>query len=233
MDRLDRLTDRLVEDLDRQAAPQGGCLSPALFEGLATGALDAPTRDRANAHLDTCLACLNRLVELRDDLRAIGAPGPVPPRLRRGLAALLGETPRQGLLRRAFAFRVPAWAAAGAVAVLLVTWAVASRYQQPAGPVSWPLPDTSGTARLTPANTQTVRTVSGVVASIRDATSTGVEAHVVSLKDAAGATYVLFAWGPPTVKAGETVEIDGIFTGASESAGHPVYQGVATAVRRR
>ena len=79
---------------------------------------------------------------------------------------------------------------------------------------------------------QAPRTVSGVVNSIRDATSNGVEAHIVSLKDTAGASYILFAWGRPTVGPGDSVEIDGIFTSGTQSAGLPVYQGVATQLRR-
>ena len=232
MDRLDRLTERLVDDLNRQAAPPSGCVEPTLLERFVTGRVDAQARERVNAHLDACLACLNRFVELRDDLNAIAAPGRVSPRLRNSLATLLRGEGRGGFLRRAFAWRVPAWAVAGAAAVLLLTWVAVARYQRPGGSVEWPFPDTSSPARLTPAHSQTARTVSGVVSSVRDATSNGVEAHVVSLRDASGATYVLFAWGRPTVKAGESVEIDGIFGGASQSAGHPVYQGMATAVRR-
>ena len=71
-----------------------------------------------------------------------------------------------------------------------------------------------------------------VVGSIRDATSNGVDAHVISVTDAAGATYVLFAWGRPTIRAGESVEVVGIFTSTGQSAGSPVCQGVATALRR-
>ena len=76
------------------------------------------------------------------------------------------------------------------------------------------------------------RTVSGVVSSIRDATSSGVEAHVVSLKDTSGATYVLFAWGRPTIGPGDAVEIEAIFTATTQTAGRPVYQGMATQFRR-
>ena len=233
MDRLDKLTERLVDDLDRQAAPASGCLEPSLLERFAAGSLDPQTRARMDAHLEGCLTCLNRFVEIRGDLHAIAAPGRVSSPLRTRLDTLIGEAPGGGWLRRAFAFRVPAWAAVGAVTVLLLTWVAVARYQRPGGTVEWPFPDTSGSARLTPAHSQTARTVSGVVSSIRDATSNGVEAHVVSLKDTAGATYVLFAWGRPTVKAGESVEIDGIFSGAAQGAGPTtVYQGVATAFRR-
>ena len=55
---------------------------------------------------------------------------------------------------------------------------------------------------------------------------------MVSLKDPSGATYVIFAWGQPTVRLGDSVEAEGIFTSAAQSAGLPVYEGVATQLRR-
>lgn len=237
MDRLDRLTQRLAADLDRGASSD--CLALAILEDFATGRLDARARERVDAHLDDCLACLDRFVELRDSLQGVDAPGPVAPRLRRQLERLIGTEPVGGLragsverLRRAFVFRVPAWAVAGmAAALVAVTWMAASQFQRPGATVEWPFPAPSS-ERLTPVHRQIPRTISGVVSSIRDATANGVEAHVVSLKDAAGATYVLFTWGPPTVRPGEPVEIDGIFTSATQSGGLPVYQGVATEFRR-
>jgi len=143
------------------------------------------------------------------------------------LGELAGEAPAPprrarvaGQLRRLVTARFPAWAVAGAAAAVLLTWGVA-HYRS-----IEPTP-----ATMTPAHSQTTRTVSGVVSSVRDATSNGVDAYVVSVTDAAGATYVLFAWGRPSVHDGERVEIDAVFAKASESAGRPVYQGVATALR--
>ena len=239
MDRLDRLTERLVEDLDRQAAPPSGCLEPSLLGQFVTGSLDPQTRARVDAHLEGCLACLDRFVELRDYVMSVDVAEPVSPRLRRQLERLIDAEPVGGLrarsverLRRVFVFRVPAWAVAGmAAAIVAVTWLAASQFQRPGAIVEWPFP-APNSERLTPTHRQVPRTVSGVVSSIRDATSDGVEAHVVSLKDASGATYVLFAWGRPTVRPGDSVEIDGIFTSATQSAGTPAYQGVATQLRR-
>lgn len=237
MDRLDRLTQRLAADLDRRASSD--CLGLAILEDFATGRLDARTRERVDAHLDDCLTCLDRFVEFLDYLQGVDAPEPVASRLRRQIERLIGTEPVEGLrarsverLRRAFVFRVPAWAVAGmAAAIVAVTWMAAFQFQRPGATAEWPFPAPSS-ERLTPAHRQVTRTISGVVSSIRDATANGVEAHVVSLKDAAGATYVLFSWGPPTVRPGDSVEIDGIFTSATQSAGLPVYQGVATAFRR-
>jgi hypothetical protein len=114
---------------------------------------------------------------------------------------------------------------------MLITWTVAYNLQRPGAPVEWPV-DFSTPGQLKPMYRQVPRTISGVVSSIRDATSNGVETHIVSVKDTSGATYVLFAWGRPTVGPGDSVEIDGIFTRATPSAGTPVYQGVATQLRR-
>lgn len=245
MDRLDRLTQRLVDDLDRQSeVPSGStrCLAPSLLGEFATGSLDSQTRERVDIHLDACLACLNRVVELRDDLHGLAAPGDVSARLVTALNQLIGDQPEERSfwthtaerVRRALVFRVPAWTVAAVVAAMLITWTVAYKFQQPDARIGWPanVSDPTSPGRLTPAERGVTRTVSGVVSSIRDATSSGVEAHVVSLKDASGATYVLFAWGRPTVGPGDAVEIDGIFTTVSQNAGLPVYQGMATQFRR-
>jgi hypothetical protein len=241
VDRLDRLTQRLTDEMDQQTdRASRDCLGPALLERFATGGVDPPTRERVEAHLDQCLTCANRYVELRDDLQAMAAPEPVSPVLRQTLERLIGGERRErfptrvaGSLRRALVFRVPAWAvAAVAAGIMVITWTVVSNLQRPGAPVEWPV-EFSSPGQLTPAHRQLPRTVSGVVSSLRDATSSGVEAHVISLKDTSGATYVLFAWGGPTVKLGDSVEIDGIFTSAAtQSAGLPVYQGVAIQLRR-
>ena len=238
MDRLDRLTQRLLEDLDRRAdLPSDRCLELTLLQHLARGTLGALERERAEAHLKDCLVCLNRFVELRDDLLGVATPGSVSPHLARHLDSLIGPGSRERSgtrvkerLRRAFVFRVPAWAVAGMAALALITWVAASKVQRPMATIEWPV-DFSSPGQLTPTHRQVPRTVSGVVSSIRDATSNGVEAHLVSLKDTSGATYLLFAWGQPTVRLGDSVEADGIFTSATQRAGLPVYQGVATRLR--
>jgi hypothetical protein len=240
VDRLDRLTQRLIDEMDQQTdRASRDCLGLVLLERFATGDVDPPTRERVEAHLDQCLTCVHRYVELRDDLQAMAAPEPVSPMLRQTLERLIGADRRErfptrvaGRLRRAFVFRVPAWAAVGVAAgIMVITWTVAHNLQRPGTPAPWPV-DFSSPGQLAPMNRQVPRTVSGVVSSIRDATSHGVEAHIVSLKDTSGATYVLFAWGRPTVGPGDSVEVDGIFTSATQSAGTPLYQGVATQLRR-
>ena len=240
MDRLDRLTQRLLEDLDRRTQlPSDRCLAPGLLEHFARGSLGPVDRERVEAHLGDCLACLDRFVELRGDLQGIAAPGPVSPLLARTLDTLIGREPRQRFwtriaeaLRRASVVKVPAWAVAGMAALVLITWVGAHKFQRPEATIEWPV-DFSSPGKLTPTHQQVPRTVSGVVSSLRDATTNGIEAHVVSLKDTSGATYVLFAWGQPTVRLGDTVEAEGIFTSAAtQSGGLPVYQGVAIQLRR-
>jgi hypothetical protein len=240
LDHLDGLTGRLFEDLDRRANPpleSSSCPGLQLLEQFATGTLDPPARECVDRHLDDCLVCLNRFVELRDYLQGVAAPAPVSPRLARHLDHLIGRAPGKRWvpriidpLRRALILRVPAWAVAAAAAALLVTWTAAYKLQGPGTGVEWPFPATS--ERLNPAHSESARTITGVVSSTRDATSNGVEAYIMSLKDASGATYVLFTWGRPTVRPGDTVEVDGVFTGATQSTGPPVYQGVVTQLRR-
>jgi hypothetical protein len=238
LDRLDRLTERLLESLDRQQP----CLGWPVLDQLATGKIDIPAREGAEAHLEECLACLHRFLELRDHVHGFRAPSEVSPRLVAALDRLIGKEPggrslAAGLaqrLRRALVFRVPAWTVAAMAAAILITWVAVENLSGPAGRVEWPagVPDPTAPRRLTPADRQATRTVSGVVSTIRDATSGGIEAHVVSLEDARGTTYVLFAWGRPTVSPGDAVEIDGIFTVISHSAGQPTYQGIATGLRK-
>lgn len=238
MDRLDRLTERLLENLDRQQQ----CLGWPLLDQLVTGNIDPPARERAEAHLDQCLACLHRFLELQEHLHGLRAPGEVSPRLVAALDRLIDKEPGgrslaagpAERLRRVLAFRVPAWSVAAAAAAILITWVAADNLRDPIRTVEWPagVPDPTAPGRLTPADRQAARTVSGVVSAVRDATSGDIEAHVVSLEDAAGTTYVLFAWGRPTVSPGDAVEIDGIFTATSQSAGRPTYQGVATGLRK-
>lgn len=239
MDRLDRLTQQLRDHLDQQAGlPSGGCLGLGPLERFASGNLDRLERERVEAHLDDCLACLGRFVELRDQLHGIASPGSVSPILARRLDTLLGKESGQTLrarvverLRRAFVVPVPAWAVAGMAILMLITWVATYRLQRSGSTVDWPV-DFKSPGELRPMHQQAPRTVSGVVSSIRDATSNGVEAHIISLRDTSGATYLLFAWGRPTVGPGDSVEIDGTFTSATQSAGLPVYQGVATKLRR-
>jgi hypothetical protein len=233
------LTQRLVEDLDRGTLlPSDRCLEPGLLEQFARDALGPVDRERAEAHLGDCLTCLDRLVELRDHLQGIATCGPVSPRLARTLDTLIGRelkvrswTRIEEALRRASVFKVPAWAVAGMATLVLITWVGAHKLQRPDQTIEWPV-DFSSPGKLSPTHRQTPRTVSGVVSSLRDATTNGIEAHVVSLKDTSGATYVLFAWGQPTVHLGDSVEADGIFSGVAQSAGLPVYQGVAIQFRR-
>jgi hypothetical protein len=220
LDRLDRLTARLLEDLEREASEH--------------------QHPDSEAHLNDCLACLNRSVEIRDALHGIAAPEPVSPRLTRRLDQLLGRAPAETFprrvlenVRRALVFRVPAWAVAGmAVVLVAITWAATQHVYGPALGVRWPLPDSTRLERLSPAHQEDARTVSGVVSSIRDATSNGVDAHVLTVRDASGATYVLFTWGTPTVKPGDAVEIQALFTSVAQGAGPVVRQGIVMELRR-
>jgi hypothetical protein len=219
LDRLDQLTHSLLERLERG---------------------DGHPFSAEETHLDDCLVCLDRFVALRDARHGMAAPARVSRRLATRLEQLLGRAPAATLparladrVRSALGVRVPAWAVAGMAAGLVAfTWVATQYVQRPVAGVERPVLDPTGPDRLRPANRQSTRTVSGVVSSIRDATSNGVEAHVLGLKAASGATYVLFTWGPPTVRPGDAVEIEALFAAAAPGADPGVYQGVVTEVRR-
>jgi hypothetical protein len=70
-----------------------------------------------------------------------------------------------------------------------------------------------------------LRTVTGRVESVRDASEGSVVAHVLRLREAKGATYVLFAWGPPAARAGDTVRVEASFVRTEDEP--PVYRGLA------
>jgi hypothetical protein len=248
LDGLDRLTQRLLADLARPTEAAGpaaasdreACVGIDVLRRHAEGGLDSAAEARLEAHLDRCLVCLDRFVELRDCLHGLRAPAPASPSLRATLDTLLGDMarPTRGArmveaLRRALGIRVPAWAVAGlAAALVLVTWS-ATYVSQPASTPGQPPSVGSAPAleRLDPARASVSHTLTGTVTSIREVTSEGVEAHVLVLRHASGATYVLFTWGPPTVSAGDALEADAIVTDATQVAGLPVYQGVATELR--
>ena len=220
MDRLEQLTVRLQSVLEREAS-------------------DHPF-DGSDVHLDSCLACLDRFVDLRDAVHGIAAPQPVSRRLARRLDELQGVTTADALrtrlidgVRRALALRLPAWTVVGiAVTLVVLTWVATQHIYQPAVGVQWPLPDLTRPDPLRPAHGQGARTVTGIVSTVQDATSHGVDAHVLSLTDASGATYLLFTWGRPTVRPGDTVEIEALFASIPQQAGPPVYQGLVTELRR-
>jgi hypothetical protein len=220
LDRLDQLTDRLLNRLERDA--------------------DGHPLNASESHLDECLGCLDRFVALRDLHHGLAAPLPASRRLAGWLEQRLGRAPAETLparladrVRRAMHFRVPAWAVAGMAASLIVfTWMGSHYLERPGAGGESPLGTVSRPDRLQPAYRQTPRTISGVVSSIRDATANGVEAHVLDLKDATGTTYLLFTWGRPTVRPGDAVEIDALFAASLPGADARVYQGVVTEVRR-
>src|SRR5262249_6409881 len=147
LDRLEQLTARLQSALEREA-------------------FDHPF-DGSDAHLDACLACLDRFVELRDAVHGIAAPPRVSHRLARRLDELQGVTAADALrtrlihgFRRASVLRLPAWAVAGLAAALVVlTWVAIPHIYHPAVGVQWALPDQTQPDPLRPAYGQEARTV--------------------------------------------------------------------------
>ena len=159
MDRLERLTQRLAEELDQQDARSVGadCITPAILEAFVSGTLDEERRAQIDSHLDSCLSCLNRFVAFRDSLQGLAAPGAASPRLRGKLGQLIdGETgPSQiglgGRIRAVFAMRIPIGvAAAGAAIAVFVTWVVTSSIDN-----RTPRPAEQGRPLLTPLREET------------------------------------------------------------------------------
>src|SRR6266545_5495780 len=201
---MDELLDTVLEDLDRKRR-QGrlsGCLSDILLEALITGRLALPEVETAHAHLRECLGCMHAYASLRWLLELVVPDGfvdevavPAPVR-----------TVRERIVhfwRNTIGRPIPAgWALGAATAAVLLTWMTLTVYQvsvlRPYPSDGTPRPsEMIGLAHRGDARTATV---TGTVNAIRDATSHGVEAYVVTLRDPGGATYVLFAWGSPSVR---------------------------------
>ena len=72
-------------------------------------------------------------------------------------------------------------------------------------------------------------TVTGNVIQVRDAKFEGMEAHLVTVRDAAGSQYMFFAWGTPTVREGDSVRVDGTFQKVSKGEGPSTYRGKQSA----
>jgi hypothetical protein len=70
-----------------------------------------------------------------------------------------------------------------------------------------------------------LRTFTGKIENVRDASEGEVVAHVLRIRETSGATYVLFAWGRPAAQAGDTVRVEGSFLRTEDEP--LTYQGLA------
>src|SRR5262249_27468130 len=73
--------------------------------------------------------------------------------------------------------------------------------------------------------------IAGMVENLRPAGAEGIDAYVVTLRTSAGVEYVIFVWGRPPVREGQTIEADGVFMNVTESGGHTTFKGVASQLR--
>jgi len=131
VDRFERLSDRLIQDLDRQPdLLLGDCLPVTLLERYLTGDIDEPSRTRVDAHLERCLVCLNSLVDLRGLLQGLKAPGTVSERLGARLNELMQKpAPLRSriaeFIPRALAIRIPVgWMLAPVTVAAILTWMI-------------------------------------------------------------------------------------------------------------
>jgi hypothetical protein len=79
----DKIDADLLEELERQKTP--GCLSDVVLGQYIEHTLPGPERDDAEKHLQSCLYCLNQLVELRELLFLEKKADPLPPHLENSL----------------------------------------------------------------------------------------------------------------------------------------------------
>lgn len=211
----------LIGELRRRRTHEGrsACLSDAALEALAEDTLSPSALAGARDHVAQCLVCLRAYAEVRSLLEASRVVEP------EAFAAGVSAGIRR-FVRRGLAARIPVpWVVAAVAASALLTWMSVAGIGW--GPMRVSPPPS--TVELAGADS---RTVTGKVESVRDATSSGMTAHVIRVRDAGGAGYAVFVWGAPSVGAGDAVTIQGVFSPLEGSTRGSSYQGVATNVRR-
>jgi hypothetical protein len=201
----------------RLAGRSADCLSDETIEALADGSL--PALEAINrAHFDTCTRCLTAYAETRALLEAAAPSPPAPVHLPRHVRRVLGSlvTARVSL----------GWAVAATAIATVGTWLVSSEMDRsPGHPSGRPVVD------LSHRTDAAVRAIAGVVETIKDTSTADLTAHVVELRVSSGERYAVFVWGPPTVRVGDRVIVDGVFMTADGADGRPVFKGVANVVR--
>jgi hypothetical protein len=223
------LLETMLEDLERERGQEGApaCLSDSILEELVAETPPSPEAEVAQKHLADCLRCVHAYASLRRlfDLATpedLGEVAPVQARAPGLFARAVGFC--ESMLRRPVA---SGWAVSGALAAVLLTWIITSEVQWRIQKVGLPggIPsEMIGLAHRADATSATIR---GVIDTVRDATAHGVEAHVLTIRDSGGATYVLFAWGPAMVRQGQIIEIRATFVPANEPGAAPTYKGIA------
>jgi len=221
--------DEWLEAIQRRRAEAHGlgCLSDALLEALAEDTLPPAEVALVRDHLARCLMCLRAYGELRSLLEAARAGDSLvstPP------AAAAGRARAAATARRVWGLRLPL-PLTGAVtaASILLTWATIVGPER-----DWLRPPLVGSpSPITELAGAGSRVVAGTVEEIRDASGAGVPAHVITLKDAAGATYAMVVWGVPAVGVGDAVTVQGVWSPVDDPGGGVLYKGVGTDVRRQ
>ena len=85
----EKLGTELLKDLERHKTPE--CLSLSVLGEYIEHKLPSQERDGAEKHLQSCLYCLNQLVELRELLFLEKKADPLPPHLENSLRRLAAK----------------------------------------------------------------------------------------------------------------------------------------------
>lgn len=243
---MNETLDRLAEDLQwrRRGARTTACLDDDVLIDLATGRLEQARVRATTRHLDDCLECLHAYASLRcltapmSDEQAETSDEATP--MTAGPSVMPVPRPVWDRIFEAFRWRIPlGWSVATAVATAAVVWLVSPAIRTTFSPGPMPMsefssrgaPPRSASPASTPLETAP-RTIRGTVERIERKDTEGVASYVVILTERpGGATYAVFAWGTPTVQAGQSVQATGVFM-PLDAAPPGRYQGVATDVRR-
>lgn len=86
----DKIDADLLEELERHKTPR--CLSDTVLGQYIEHTLSATERDDAEKHVESCLYCLNQLVDLRELLFLETKADPLPPHLEKSLRQLAAKT---------------------------------------------------------------------------------------------------------------------------------------------
>ena len=229
-DRLDILSQRLIERLEeRRGSPGPQCLSTSRLGAYLAGDLSSDEWDNINAHLDSCLPCLQATTQLKDLLNGITAPVP----LRDNALMTPQSLPHRiwTAIRGSLEWRAPVgWGLAGALAGVALTLLVINVTREQTRDIIPPEIILRGFPRgITPSE---IQSVIGVVSSVKQGTEEGMTYYVIRMKGDNDNIYQIFFFGESEIQANDRILVDEIVELQPSDPTGKVYSGVAKGISK-
>jgi len=238
-DRLEILSQRLVERLEKRRDPLGPqCFPVSRLEAYLTGDLSPDEWEGVKAHLDSCLSCSYAMAELEDLLKGVADPVPPEPELKEAIRVGNKGSPASRIwttIRGAFEWQAPAtWGFAGALAGIILTVAVINVIREQAQDMTRPAITLRGIPQVRSRGTSPpeIQKVTGVVSVVKQSSEEGMSYHVIRMKGDDGNTYLILSWGKPAIQANDNIEVDAIVEPQPGGTTEKLYSGVAYSITR-